>query len=494
MAEPLLIGIDLGTTNGKVACYDMYGNLQAGATYFYPTYHPRAGWYEQDPRDWTEALGRGLREVAEKLGSRAKDVAGLSVSAFGPGLVLLDAQGEPLMRCMTWQDERSRPQGQHLVEAVGAGWIGLGPPLTGFPAKLLWVIENVPDLVARAAWAVGVKEYLLYWLTGEMVTEPSSGPGGYEWYRPVFEYIGWPIERLPQVIGPTDFVGSLRKELAEYIGLRPGIPVFAGINDGAASTLGSGAVRVGDSVITLGTNGVARLVVAEGVHHDYLLQRYLFSWPYIVGLWIVGGITRSGAGSLQWLADQFGLTRDPAVYDGLLQEAAEIPRGSSGVIFLPYLAGRGTPVGDPNLRGGFIGLGLEHGRAHLVRALLEGIAFAVREIYVEFERLGVSVVSVRLTGGGARSSLWRQIIADVLQCPVIYNDGDSTLGDAIVVAVGLGLYSDFISAVNVMVNQISYEEPDPEGMTTYEHVFDLFCRIRDAWFDIINSGKISKTH
>ncbi|MGC8879705.1 MAG: xylulokinase, partial [Anaerolineae bacterium] len=344
MADPLLIGIDLGTTNGKVACYDLQGQLQAEAVHSYPTYHPRPGWYEQDPRDWIAALRQGLQEVADHLGPRVEEVAGLAVSSFGPGLVMLDAEGNPLARCPTWQDERSLLQGQRLVKEVGTGWIGPAPPLMGFPAKLLWAIEEMPDLVAHAVWAMGIKDYLLYWLTDQVVTEPSSVAGGVEWYAPVFGFIGWPMERLPRVVASTESPGGLRKDLARQVGLRPGIPVFAGLNDGAAATLGSGAVYPGDSVITLATNGVARLVLEERISPDDLLQRHLFTWPYVAGLWVGGGITYSGAGSLQWLFDQFGLPRDPMIYDTLLAQAAEVPRGSAGVTFLPYLAGRGTPA------------------------------------------------------------------------------------------------------------------------------------------------------
>ncbi len=491
MAEPLLIGVDLGTTNGKVACYDLQGRLWAEAARTYPTYRPRPGWHEQDPRDWIAALGSALREVSDQLGPRVEDVAALSVSSFGPGLVMLDSGGEPLAHCPTWQDERSRPQGQRLVEAVGADWIGPAPPLTGFPAKLLWAIEEMPDQIAHAAWVLGIKDYLLYWLTGEIVTEPSSISGGKEWYVPVFEYIGWPLERLPRVIASTASPGGLRKDLAQQVGLSPDTPVFAGLNDGAAATLGSGAVHVGESVATLATNGVARLVLAERIPSHDVLRRHLFTWPYVAGLWVGGGITHSGAGSLQWLADQLGLPRDPAAYDALLAETAAVPRGSAGVTFLPYLAGRGTPEADPDLRGGFVGVGLEHGRAHLVRAVLEGIAFALREIYAEFERLGMAVGPVRLTGGGARSALWRQILADVLQRPIIRAGGDSTLGVAIVAAVGLGFYPDFATATRVMVKPLSHEIPDPEGVGEYTFLFDAFVRTRDA---LLNAPRARVTH
>jgi len=480
MAKPLLIGIDLGTTNGKIACYDLQGRLQAEAVRDHPTHFPRPGWYEQEPADWIAVLGQGLKDVVAELGPRAGDVAGLAISNFGPGLVILDRSGIPLAPSPTWQDERCRPQGRRLLADVGSGWIGLGAPLTGFPAKLLWAVEERPDLMARADQVVDVKGFLLRWLTGQAVTDPSSGPGAMSWFAPVFEYIGWPVERLPRVMMPTDALCGLREDVARQVGLRSGIPVFTGVNDGASATLGSGAVCLGDSVITLATNGVARVLVSERVNSGAILARYLFSWPFVDGLWICGGFTRSGARSLQWLADLFGIPRDQAAYDALLTEAAAVPFGSRGVVFLPYLAGRGTPEADPDLRGGFVYVGLEHDRADLTRAVLEGVAFAVREIYEEFARLELGVGAIRLTGGGARSRLWRQIIADVLNQPVSCAGGDSTLGNAMVAAVGLGLHPDFVAAAEAMVHRFGHEEPNADGVSIYERIFSTYTSTRDT--------------
>jgi len=480
MGSPLLIGIDLGTTNGKVACYDVQGRLQAEAVHGYSTEFPRPGWYEQEPADWLAALEMGLKEVVSELGPRASDVAGVAISSFGPGLVVLDQSGASLAPSPIWLDERCRPQGRRLVAAVGHGWIGLGSPLTGFPAKLMWALEERPDLMKRADQVADIKGFLLRWLTGQAITEPSSGPGDMSWWAPVFDYIDWPIERLPRVMLATESPGDLREEIARDVGLRPAIPVFAGLNDGAAATLGSGAAQLGDSVVTLATNGVARVLVSERVDPDVLLERYLFSWPFIDGLWVCGGLTRSGAASLQWLADLLGVPREPAAYDALLSEAAEVPPGSHGIVFLPYLAGRGTPEADPELRGGFINVGLEHGRADLARAVLEGVAFAVREIYDEFVRLGYAVGSLRLTGGGARSRLWHQIIADVLNQPVSRAGGDSTLGVAIVAAVGLGIYPNFPAAVEAMVHPIAHEAPDASGVAMYERAFSRYVSTRDT--------------
>ncbi len=480
MSEPLLIGIDLGTTNGKVTCYDLQGRVQAEAIRAHGTTMPRPGWYEQDPRDWTQLLGQALEVVVAQLGARATHVAGIAISNFGPGLVLLDDAGQAMAPCPTWQDERCRPQGQRLLEAVGTGWVGLGPPLTGFPAKLLWAIENMPALTARARYALDVKGFLVNWLTGQPATDPSSGPGALSWWAPAFEFAGWPVEKLSRVDPSTGVVGGLRPALATQVGLAPNLPVFAGVNDGAAATVGSGAVSLGDSVTTLATNGVSRLVLDHRLPFETILSRHLFAWPFVGGNWIGGGFTCSGAGSLQWLADLLGVPRDPAEYDKLLADAERVSPGSGGVVFIPYLAGRGSPEANSDLRGGFVGLGLEHGRAEMTRAVLEGIAFAVSEIYAEFERLGLEIGAIRLTGGGARSALWRQIIANTLDRPVTLAGADSTLGDAMVAAVGLGLFPDFVAAAQAMVRPTAHVEPNARAVSVYQEIFARYMETRDA--------------
>jgi len=480
MPDPLLIGIDLGTTNGKVACYDLKGQLQADAFRSYPTQMPSPGCYQQNPQDWLDSLGQALQEVTARLGERAQDVSGLAVSNFGPGIVLSDQEGKPLAPCPTWQDVRALPYGQRLSKQVGLDWIGLGPPLTGFPARLSWMLEEAPDLAQSAARVSDIKGFLMHWLTGESATDPSSGPGAPAWWAPVFQHIGWPVEKLPTIFTATESPGGLRSELARQVGLKPGIPVFTGVNDGAAATLGSGAIHLGDSVITLATNGACRLILSRRLDSETILGQHLFSWPLVESLWICGGFTCSGAGSLQWLADLFGLRRDPDVYEALLKQAAQVPIGSRGVVFLPYLAGRGTPHSNPQQRGGFIHVGLEHSQAELARAVLEGIALAMREITLEFARLGLQVGPIRITGGGARSKLWRQIIADVLDRPVQRAGGDSTLGGALVAAVGLGFFSNFNAAIEAMVKEEDHHTPQAANVAAYQRVNEVFTQCRDA--------------
>ncbi|MCJ7569929.1 MAG: FGGY family carbohydrate kinase [Anaerolineales bacterium] len=480
MGDPLFIGIDLGTTNGKVACYDSRGSLQAQAQRSYPTSYPKPGWAEQKPEDWIAALTKCLKESAADLGDRASDVSGISISNFGPGLVLVDQDGEPLSACPTWQDERCREQGERLIQDVGAGWIGLGPPLTGFPAKVLWTVEHTPELIAKSSMLLDLKGFLLHWLTGSAVTDPSSGPGANEWYEPAFNYAHVSLEQLARVVKPTSSPGGLQAELAHVVGLPSGIPVYAGINDGAAATLGSGVIHRGESIITLATNGVARVVVDGRLDSKTILDNHLFSWPYIEDHWICGGFTYSGAGSLQWLVEMMGLPQEDASYETVLSEAEQAPPGSEGVIFLPYLAGRGTPKADTSMRGGFLNLAIHHRRAVLTRALLEGITYSLYEIYDEFERQGIQSKSIRVTGGGAQSALWRQIIADVLNRSVMRAGGDATLGSVVVAAVGQGVFADFDTAAKEMVHTTSHETPDPGNAQAYDVLYKVFARARDA--------------
>jgi xylulokinase len=480
MGDPLLIGMDLGTTNGKVACYDLSGCCYAEAKHGYSTRFPQQGWAEQDPKDWIDALGLGLQEVAFELGQRVEDVVGLSLSAFGPGIVLVDKDGYPLAPCPTWQDVRCFPYGERLLNAVGPNWIGHGAPLAAFPAKLLWVKDEFPQIQARAAFVTPIKGFLLHWLTGKVVTDPSSGPGAMNWWLPAIEYVGWDVNQLPEILGFTDMVGGLRRSIAQNVGLKAGLPVFTGLNDGASATLGSGAVRLGDCVITIATSGVVRVLLPDRVDPEIVLKHFLFTWPYVESLWVGGGFTYSAASSLQWLADQFGIPRDPVSYSALLAEAESVPIGSRGILFLPYIAGRGTPNPDPDLRGSFLHLSIDHGQAEMVRSVLEGVAFALREIFDAFTNLGFVIRRILVTGGGAQSALWRQIIVDVLNQRASRAEGDSTLGNAMVVAVGQGYYQDFSSAADRMVTQHPSDKSNTDAFTHYERLYRIFTENREA--------------
>jgi len=478
MADPsdaLLATVDVGTTNCKAAAFTLDGKQAAGATASYPTLTPREGWYEQRPDDWCAALEQALQQVARQLGPAVDRVAGLCLSAWGPGLVLLDDAGRPLNGASpTWQDVRSLEHGRRLVERAGVEWVGGGMPLTGFPAKLAWAIEAWPELTAAASHAVGVKDYLVRRLTGVVVTDPSSGPYAASWPDAVVGALGWDVERLPPVALSTEVVGRLLPERAQALGLPNALPVVNGLNDGAAATLGVGAHRPGDAVVSIGTNGVFRLVTSRPIAAEACLERSLFRYPIIADTWACGGFVLAGGSALAWLADAVSGNGAPAELDELLREAAGAPPASDGVSFLPYLVGKGSPDPDPNAAAGFLGLRPRHGRGHLARAVLEGVAFGVRDISVALGELGLEAERLFVTGGGAVSPLWRGIFASVLALPAAHSSGDSNLGAAAVLAVGLGLVDDIETALQQLVAKPDVTTPTPAEIAAYEAGYDAY--------------------
>jgi sugar (pentulose or hexulose) kinase len=472
-----LLGLDLGTSSAKVAAFDLRGRCLAQATTSYETAYPGEGRAEQRVEQWQAVLQAALQDLARQLGSEVSRIAGLGLSGHGPGFVLVDAQHRALTPAITWQDTRAEPFGQRLVERVGPDWVGNGLPLAGLPARLAWALATIPELASRARWAMGVKDYLALWLTGKLATDPSSSAGGEAWSAPVFAELGWSLDRLPPVHPPTSVVGTLRPEIAPATGWPAGLPVVLGLLDGAAASLGSGALRPGETIGSLGTSAVLRFVLARPIPPQQRLDAALFCWPYVDGRWIAGGNAKSGGAALAWLARVLGL--DVAT---LAAAAAASPPGSRGVLFLPYLAGRGSPSADSEARGAFLGLSLEHDQPDLARAVLEGVALALREVATLFDRLGVRTATARLTGSGGTSPLWRQILADVLGCSILHGEGDAALGAAIVAAVGLGLHPSFEVAVEAMVPPASVTAPDDARQQLYAAAYASYLRTRDRLF------------
>lgn len=453
--RPVLLTLDLGTTNCKAAAFDLSGAEIVRVAVSYPTYTPAAGAHLQRPAEWLAAARQALSETAKALGDDIARTTGLALSAWGPGLVLLSSAGEVLNEFSpTWQDFRSQSHGERLISELGPGWIGGGMPTSGFPAKLAWAMEEWPALTRDAAFALGVKDLLLYWLTGEIATEPSSGPYGDRWPAEVFSFIGWATERLPPVLPPTSIAGHLLSARASELGLPAGLPVVMGLNDGASATLGAGCRRAGDGVISLGTNGVLRVVTDRQPATEDCLIRALFRYPFVDDLWVTGGFALSGGDALRWLVEAFTGTGGEQAYRTALDDAARVPPGSDGVLFLPYLIGRGSPAPDPSASGAFVGLRSSHGRGHLVRAVLEGVTYALYDISSALDDLGRPLEHLAITGGGARAALWRSIIADVFGRSVHHAVGDSNLGAAMVLTVALQLHSSFDDAVARMTSPV----------------------------------------
>lgn len=483
MPSPLFLGLDLGTTNAKAAAYNAHGTLIAVATSHYPTHFSEVHGAEQRMADWTAALSAACRQLLSELGKRKETVVAVALSAHGPGVVLLGANGELLLPSTSiWQDSRCFAQGERLLAAMGSAWTGLGMPRNSFPAKLCWTLEHYPSEAAAAKWALGIKDYLGYWLTGEIATEPTQVAGGKQWSSSLIAACGWSLDRLPQVQPSTAIIGNLRQPVANELGLPTGLPVVAGLADGAAATLSMGAIRPLDAVMTLATSGVIRLVLPQPVDPAIHLAHDLFCWHYVDDLWIAGGHIKSAASALQWLGDLIASPAPADTLDDLLEKAAASPVGSRGVRFLPYLLGRGSPQADEHARAAFLGLTLAHQRGDMTRALLEGVAFAYREVLEDFEQLGYTIPSLRISGGGARSELWRQIIATLLKRPLHYYTADSTLGAAMVAAVGTQTYPDFVAASANMVHVETSTEPDRTQSALYDELFLDYQSLRNRLY------------
>jgi xylulokinase len=482
MKDPLVVGLDLGTTRVKGAVFATDGRMVAESVCDYPTFYSRAGWVEQSPLDWQAAVKKSLRGALAALGRDGERIAALGLSCHAPSLVPVDADGAPVLdRVPIWQDERSAPQARRLVQEIGYDWVGLGMPYAAFAAKLKWFTETQPELARVTRFAFGTKAYLAHWLTGRHATDPSSEPcGGDEWSE-VCRACGWKVEQLPSRMAPTDVIGPLRSELAEEIGLARPVPVVIGLNDGGSSVLGSGAVGAGDGVVTLGTNGVIFVVSDSPVAAERRLARAVFCWPYLEGAWITGGQTKTGGASLQWFLGV--LQHEPAGpqdFEAILSEADDVPPGCQGAIFLPYLVGQGTPTDNPSATGAFAGLTMGTTRAHLARAVLEGVAFTLRDVLEELKRLKVATTRLNITGGGATSVLWRRIVSEVLDVPLGHSQGDSCLGAAILASVGVGLHSDIPSACAAMCPPTEMAYPSPEAVAVYQRVYRDYGALRET--------------
>jgi xylulokinase len=300
------------------------------------------------------------------------------------------------------------------------------------------------------------------------------------------------LDRLPNILDPTDVVGQIRKTRAGEMGLPKPLPLVIGLNDGASATLATGALSHGDAIITLATNGVLRVIMDRAVATDLRLAHDLFNWPYLLpDRWIAGGQTKAGASALQWFARIVGDDSARAL-DELLAQAERSSIGCGGVIFLPYLMGRGSPHGDASATGTFAGMTLASSRGDLARAVLEGAAFALRDIRDDLTQFGLSPGALKLSGGGGRSALWRQIIADTLGQELAYYPSDSTLGAAIVAAVGLGFYRDFPSATRAMVHHPIRHAPIAANVERYRDAYAAFRRARDTLFPVGKTGPLTR--
>ena len=461
-----LLGIDVGTSSAKLILINEAGEVVFTTSPEYPFETPRPGWAECDPENWWQAIVRGLGELFAKTGLAAADIAGVGLTGQMHGLVLLDSAGEILRPCIMWNDQRTASQCASITAKVGAEQVIQltgNPVLSGFTApKAVWVQENEPDIWKQAAKMLLPKDYIRYRLSGGFYTEVSDASGmsllnvaERNWSAEMLAACGIDRAMMPEVTESTVASTQVSDAAAKATGLAAGTPIIAGGGDQAAQAVGCGIVREGVVSCTLGTSGV---VFAHSEQYRVEPEGRLHAFCAAVpGQWHLMGVMLAAAGSYQWFRNQLGQEeiargeregKDPYLY--LNELADSVPAGSEGLLFLPYLSGERTPHPDPDARGAFVGLSLRHGKAHMTRAVLEGVTYGLCDSLELMRGLGIEPRTVVASGGGAKSPLWRQLLADIFRAEIatVNATEGAAYGAALLAGVGAGVYRDVYAAVD----------------------------------------------
>ena len=477
----LFLGIDVGTGGTRAVVIDEEGRVVAAKTAEHaPFASPQTAWAEQDPRDWWRAAVEALRTVLSQDGVRADAINCVGLTGQMHGAVLLDERAEVLRPALIWCDGRTDEQCHAITEKVGAERLielVANPALTGFTLpKLLWVREHEPELWARVRTILLPKDYVRLRLTGERASDVADASGTLlfdvadrRWSGEMLDALEIDQRMLPRVFESPEITGVVSVEGASLTGVRAGTPVVAGAGDQAAGAVGMGIVRPGAVSATIGTSGVV-FAATDLPARDPGGRVHTFCHA-IPGRWHVMGVTQAAGLSLRWFRDQFGAGaiddgRDP--YDRLTEEAASAPPGADGVLWAPYLMGERTPHLDPHARAALTGLAANHTRGHVVRAILEGVAFSLRDTLTIFNEMNVPIETIRLGGGGARSALWRKIQADVYgqSVEIVEADEGAAYGAALLAGVGAGLWPSVDAACENVVRVAA--RVDPSGADTVE--------------------------
>lgn len=497
---PYLLGLDVGTTGAKALICDERGKVLATATSEYPLSSPEPLWSEQNPADWWRGAQEALRSVVKQAGIEARQIAGLGLTGQMHGAVFLDKQNEVIRPAILWNDQRTSDECQEinrrfepedLIEIAG------NPALTGFQApKILWLRNREEENYARVAQVLLPKDYIRLLLTGMSATDASDAAGTLlldlrkrDWSGTLLNMLNIPRTWLPRVYEGPEVTGKLLPKVATALGLPEGLPVVAGGGDNAAAAIGTGVVQAGVVSSSIGTSGVL-FAHAEKPAFDPKGRLHTFCHT-VPGKYHLMAVTLSAGGSFRWLRDVLresvgSSTPSELSYTQMTTAAAEIHPGSNGLVFLPYLTGERTPHLDPWAKGAFIGLTSRHTQAHLVRAVMEGVVFSLRDGLEIMRDLKVPLGQIRATGGGGRSPLWRQMQADIygMEVETLTVEEGPAYGAALLAGVGAGLFSDVREAVSRCVAVANVTKPNPDTQEHYEKVYavyrTLYAQLRES--------------
>ncbi len=496
-----VMGIDLGTSGTKTILMDADGKIVASASEEYPLSTPQPGWSEQDPAHWWTAACNTTKQVLAESGVDAKDIKGVGMSGQMHGSVFLDKNGDVIRPCILWNDGRTYKECDEITERATPAklheWVS-NPAMTGFTApKVVWLRNNEPDNFAKVATVMLPKDYLRLKMTGEIATDITDAAGTTlyhvrerRWATELLDALEIPHDWMPKVYASYEVTGTVTESAAKEIGLAPGTPVVGGGADNPCGAVGSGVVKEGRVMLSLGTSGV--LFSPSNKPEDDPEGRLHFFNAAPADQWYFMGCMLSAGMNLRWYRDKFAAAEcaeaekkgcDP--YDVMMERAASVEPGAEGLYFLPYLTGERTPVNDPLARAALVGQSFRHGPEHTIRAIVEGISFGLRHnLDVILER-GIQIDQIRVIGGGSKSPFWCQMLADIMQADIALlgsNEGPGQ-GAAILAGLGTGVFDDLTATCDAMLTIESTISPDAKNSARYQEIYAHYKGIYPALKD-----------
>ncbi|MCM8771713.1 MAG: xylulokinase [Candidatus Omnitrophica bacterium] len=488
-----LMGIDVGTTGVKILIIDIEGNLKGSSTVEYPLITPKPGWAEQNPVDWWNATCLCIKKILKKTGIKGKEIRGIGLTGQMHGAVFLDQNNNVIYPAILWCDQRTAEECKEINNIVGEDKvfeITCNPVLTGFQApKILWLRKNKPDIYKNVKKILLPKDYIRFCLTGEFATDVSDASGTSlfdvrkrNWSEEILGKLNIPVEFLPKVYEGTEITGYVKKDVAKITGLNENTPVVAGGGDQACGGVGNGIVEEGKVSVTIGTSGVV-FAHSEKVIVDPKGRLHTFCHA-VPGKWHLMGVMLSAGGSFRWLRDTLcdeekkeGKKKKIDPYEIMIEKAKNIPVGSEGLIFLPYLTGERCPYPDPYARGVFFGLSLKHTKSHIIRSVIEGITFGLKDSIEIMKEINLPIGEKFIaSGGGSKSNFWCQLMADIfgkniarLEC----QEG-APFGAGILAGVGIGLFEDVKSACKKILKEKDIFLYNEENFKKYENFYRIY--------------------
>lgn len=499
MPDNWILSYDVGTSGTKAVVTDLK-QIISSAYRPYDVNYPRPGWAEQDPRIWWRAIKETTQEIIKKVEPNL--ISGISFSSQMGNVIFVDKNGNPLRNCISWLDSRAKPQADWILRTYGNNAIystsGIVVSEKEPNAKVLWVKENETSIFEKAYKIIDCKDYIEYRMTGKFVTDYSVASWlsffdikKRKWSEELCEMLGVPIDKFPEAHSSIEIVGELTSDASNDLGLKRGTPIIAGAGDGAMSSVGAGATKDGAGHICIGTAGWLSIISSKLTIDPK--ARFIYICSADPDKWNVVGETDAAGESYKWFKERFCEIEEMkaretgnSAYKIMDEEAQAVEEGSSNLIFLPYLTGERAPITNPRARAVFLGLSSAHTRSHLIRAVMEGVAFNIRWIIDSVEEIGYPVGSLRGVGGGVKSRVWGQIFADVLDraiVPTRWSLNECAMGAAIVAAVGLGILKDLEQAEDIVpVSNAFY--PDPTKRSKYDALFPIF---KDAYANLTST-------